>query len=495
MLRLPGGIALLLLTAAVTGCGMVPRSVPTPPPLYGPTAVVPVRSAATSIVDDSALLVVDSFARAVDGAWNTADVGGTYTLLGPDADFGVMPGVGTIRNPAPGDIRGASLLDVQARDVDVRLRLETDRPTLGGDESVFVILRRSNDQNYYLCRVRFDANQAAWLQAAQIVGGSTTFLGTETRVAGYQHAPGLRLWVRAQAVGASPTVLRLKGWPSGEAEPKAWAYTAEDADPALQEAGAVTIQTYVSERITNTPVVFGFSDLRVSAAAAGPSPSAAAALTPATTPPQAAQAPSTAGSTGATLPATIAPTAPAAPAPAATVAPTLAVTVAPARPTATTLPPTPAASPTPSAVDAWNALTPQLDAIWSNDTARSLALLQEFQARFPDFQPAREKLYAALIARAQSLMADGQNDAADALLRQAQELLPERGEAATVALALTPTPTPAPPTPTPVRPAVIAPPPAPVVRAPTPRPTAPAPPPPAAPPTPTKVPFVPPPRP
>jgi hypothetical protein len=440
-------------------CGVVPRTQPAPPVLFAPTLVVPARPAPTPAVDDASVVGLDAFRRATGAAWSAADRGGAYTLVGPETDFGIAPGVGTIRNPAPGDLRAASLLDIRARDVDMSLRLETDRPATGGDQDVSLILRRIDDQNYYFGRVRFDPDGTAWLQAARTTGGSQTLLGTETQVPGYVHAAGIRVWVRAEAMGSNPTMVRMKAWPSADSEPQAWSYAADDSAPALQMPGAVMIQTYVSDQVTNAPVTFGFSDLRVLAQA-----------TPTLTP-----------------------------TPATNVAPATNVTpVAPAlvvaTPTSTAAPPTPGPSPTPSATEAWSDLTPRLDAVWATDPEASVALLDQFQVRFPDFQPARDKLYAALIARSQQLVADDQLEAADAVLQQALQLFPDREEARAASEALTPSPTPAPPTPTPPRISVPAAPVAPA-RAPTPRPAAPVIRPTPAPAIPTKAPFVPPARP
>jgi hypothetical protein len=170
------------------------------------------------------------------------------------------------------------------------------------------------------------------------------------------------------------------------------------------------------------------------------------------------------------------------------VAPTLAPTVAtPAPRLAPTPAPTQVSTPLPTAaptlvpvVAEWQALQPALDAAWGRDTPRTLALLDDFAARFPNDPTARDKLYAALVAQAQDLADSDQLDAAAEALSRAQTLLPERSEANAALARLTPTP--------PVRPVA---PPRPVAPAVRPAPVAPAPAAPRQPaPTPTKVPFV-----
>jgi hypothetical protein len=115
----------------------------------------------------------------------------------------------------------------------------------------------------------------------------------------------------------------------------------------------------------------------------------------------------------------------------------------------------------------------RLELIWEKDWPRSITLTQEFLRVYPDFGPAREKLYGALVAYGDALLAQGDKDGAVQRLEQAVALLPERGEAPAMLLALTPTPVPTVPAPT------VQPPPQP--KAPPAKPVAPVRPPAAAP--------------
>lgn len=172
------------------------------------------------------------------------------------------------------------------------------------------------------------------------------------------------------------------------------------------------------------------------------------------------------------------------------------VVSAPTAPTATAQP-TPVfatAAPTaePTAADVWQATLPQLDAAWGVDTPRIIALISAFRERFPDYPPAKEKLYAALLTYGGELSRQGDPSGAAATFAQAAALFPERAEAARALTRLTPTPPPPPvplPPPPPVRTLVP-------LRRPTPPVAPPAlavpPPAPAAPANPTKAPFVPP---
>ncbi len=158
------------------------------------------------------------------------------------------------------------------------------------------------------------------------------------------------------------------------------------------------------------------------------------------------------------------------------------------RPSATRGVALPLATATPSEAQQWETLLSQVDPMWGTDWAGFTQTVASFVGQHPDFAPAKDKLYAALVEYGKDLISQGAFDRADAVLKQAQTLLPDRGEAFSAAAALTPTAT---PTPTPTHiPAPTSPPPSinrVAVPASTPRPT--VPPAPAVPPT--KVPFQP----
>ena len=113
-------------------------------------------------------------------------------------------------------------------------------------------------------------------------------------------------------------------------------------------------------------------------------------------------------------------------------------TVAVVAPTPTVAPP-PTATSLPSAAATWDLVRPQLDRAWGLDTPGTVTLLDAYLAQFPDDQTAREKMYAALLARADDQARAGQTDAAVVDLTRAQKLLPERGEAGAALARLTPT--------------------------------------------------------
>jgi hypothetical protein len=334
---------------------------------------------------DAGVLGLDDFSGSAQDAWPSAAKGGSYVLVGPADDFAEQSGAGIIRTPA-GQVRGATLSGVQARDVDLHVKVAVDHPAAGGDEFAYLALRQQDDLTNYLARLRLDVNHKAWIQFARKIGANTDLLGAERAVD--FGAGDTSIWLRAVAVGDQPTTLRLKAWTDGATEPQDWQYTVTDSQPDLAGPGAVGLQTYVSVRATNAPITFRFSDFRVSPAGLDV---LAQKLAPSPT----------------------------------------AVPVSAASSVAS--PPTPTAVPSPAAVetasDVWPTVGPELDSAWGNDTPRTLSLLDAYLTQFPDDQAARDKMYAALLASAQDLEDSGDRAGAIAELNRAHNLLPTRGEA------------------------------------------------------------------
>jgi len=77
----------------------------------------------------------------------------------------------------------------------------------------------------------------------------------------------------------------------------------------------------------------------------------------------------------------------------------------------------------------WVATLHELDGTWEHDWPRTIAVLETFIQRWPDYAPARDKLYAALVADADLDIQSGQSDAGLAELERAARLLPDREEA------------------------------------------------------------------
>jgi hypothetical protein len=71
----------------------------------------------------------------------------------------------------------------------------------------------------------------------------------------------MKLLVRVQAVGSSPTTLQAKVWAEGGTEPASWLQSATDSASGLQGTGGVGFGPYVSASATAT-VVIRYDDLK-----------------------------------------------------------------------------------------------------------------------------------------------------------------------------------------------------------------------------------------
>lgn len=118
----------------------------------------------------------------------------------------------------------------------------------------------------------------------------------------------------------------------------------------------------------------------------------------------------------------------------------------------------------PTVEEEWAATLAATDASWGQDWEQTVRGLDAFLGPFPEYPPAIDKQYAAIIGLAQARISEERVGEALELLARAQTLAPQRGDAIAVLIALTPTLTPAPEATTapaavaPTRPPVVVPP-------------------------------------
>lgn len=111
-----------------------------------------------------------------------------------------------------------------------------------------------------------------------------------------------------------------------------------------------------------------------------------------------------------------------------------------ASPTPTPIPPTA----TPTIEQRWVATQGLLGAAWEKDWPAAISALEAFRKDYPDHDESKQKLYAALVSYGKLQAEGGDRRGAVAPWVKAQDLLPGRGEAQQLLVALTPTPTPIP---------------------------------------------------
>jgi hypothetical protein len=211
----------------------------------------------------------DTFTRTVNNNWGTATTGGAYTLTGTAADYDVTGTIGTI-STAAGVSRSAVLASVSAQDVDLSFRFTTNRLTVGGNQFIYGVARRVSATTYYRIIVRIAANGQVFLQASAVVNGVESGIGSEVLVPGLTHTPGAFIRVRVQVTGTNATTIRARAWAESGTEPATWTYTGTNSVAALQAAGGVGLQTYVSGAVSNGPVLATFDDFLVTSIGAPP---------------------------------------------------------------------------------------------------------------------------------------------------------------------------------------------------------------------------------
>ena len=203
----------------------------------------------------------DTFNRTLASGWGAADLGGSWTTVGAATNYSVSSGVGRMTASGPASQRTAYLNGVQQSSVDLRAAVSVLQPSSGGGTFLSVI-GRSVAGNDYRLKLRVQGNGTVDAFLTRIMGGVETTLQTRAALlSGY--TPGQVLRVRLQVTGTAPTTINAKVWTDGAAEPAAWQLQAQDATAALQAAGAVGVQQYLSSSATVFPVTVTVDDVSV----------------------------------------------------------------------------------------------------------------------------------------------------------------------------------------------------------------------------------------
>ncbi|MEP7378988.1 MAG: LamG-like jellyroll fold domain-containing protein, partial [Chloroflexota bacterium] len=234
---------------------------------------------ASGVTAPGALVARDTFQRIESGSWGQAELGGPWTLpFTPLSDYTLSGGQASINLATAGTTRMSILASVSERDVDAAVQVSMSKLAVGNNQFAYLVLRRKDNGNQYHAGARLATNGTVFVRAARVLNGSEAIVGSEVQVPGLVLTAGQRIWIRAQAVGASPTTIRIKVWRDGSLEPTAWNLTTTNSDAVLQSAGAVGLRAALASSTTNAPVVVSFDGFRVNA----PAPADAVAPAPPT---------------------------------------------------------------------------------------------------------------------------------------------------------------------------------------------------------------------
>ena len=207
----------------------------------------------------------DRFARELPQRWGSAETGGDYIIRGGEGRVDVDGSVGTMHLPKPGSTKLAMLGDVEALDVDARVRIAWDKWPVAGRQFAYIEVRAQEDLAYRP-KLVLAPNGSVEVSAGKVVDGDETELGTTATVAGLEQGAGEYIWLRARVVGTNPTQIMVRAWADGSPEPVDWPYTVTDATEALQVPGAIGIRAYLGLQAGNAPATVSFDDLLITRA-------------------------------------------------------------------------------------------------------------------------------------------------------------------------------------------------------------------------------------
>ncbi|MGH9076258.1 MAG: hypothetical protein ACRDY0_02185 [Acidimicrobiales bacterium] len=183
---------------------------------------------------------VDAFGRTASGTWGTADAGGPWSTAG--AAYQVVPGRATVvaNSSTPTNFLATSTI----QDVDLECWISpTGMTTAYYDAGIAVRYGPSGGTFYQLSAYYASGNNGGNYTVQLKRKPSNTLINPDfqTTIPG-----GTGLWLRLEAQGVNPTVLRWKAWQDGTAEPTAWTGTATDSTAAMQGSGGVGVEAYAN---------------------------------------------------------------------------------------------------------------------------------------------------------------------------------------------------------------------------------------------------------
>ena len=215
----------------------------------------------TNTVSVSNAFLRDLFTRAVTSGLGKADVGGPWTIAGTSSNFSVNGSEAAIKVVSPGTGPTAYLGAVTKDDIDVTMTTASDKPATGTGLYLSVFGRRITASDDYRVRVRLLVGGTVAVSLIKTVAGTSTLMTPEMTVPNLPYAAGDKLKVHLQVTGRTPTTLRTKVWRASATEPTTWLQSTTDSSAALQTAGSVGFNPYLSATSTNAPVVVTMDDL------------------------------------------------------------------------------------------------------------------------------------------------------------------------------------------------------------------------------------------
>jgi PKD repeat protein len=213
---------------------------------------------AVTVSAGSTAFVSDTFGRTVSNGWGTADVGGAWSIVGKAARYAVGSGAGSMSFPTPG-VQLETFVGPATTDADVVADLALDKVPAGAPVYISLVGRRVSTGNTYVGKVQIQTNGQLLLRLNRLVGGTESQLAGPLTLPGITYTAGMRLSMRVQVTGTSPTTIRARAWSAAASEPASWQLSATDSSAGLQQAGAVGAVVFVPSASTITPLQASYS--------------------------------------------------------------------------------------------------------------------------------------------------------------------------------------------------------------------------------------------
>lgn len=236
-LQVAGGIGMTAWTNGANGTvafeGLLANAVAASPP--------------TIATCPSGVVLCDTFNRTTTDSWGSADVGGAWSASG--SGFSVTPGSGQI--VANQNDPTNFLTSTPIENVDAETEITPPPTTASWVDSGMGVRYTAATASFYQLSVYYatsNNNGNYTLELKKKPSNAPVVADIPTTIPG-----GTPIWLRLQANGTNPTTLSWKIWQDGTSEPANWMGSATDSTPALQVAGAVGVESYVSSASTTVP--------------------------------------------------------------------------------------------------------------------------------------------------------------------------------------------------------------------------------------------------